>query len=150
MRRENHEKFDNEQFETLVKNFMKKIKPGLEEGKKLYEDGIMNLDEKDILLLLNGSEISNCLIVLITLIIQAYPENVIEYDEDEDFEWVKIFEFLLGMAGNQKQGLVICETLGNKLKINEEMKLIITEKGMNLKNQILSSLKTYGDHNENF
>ena len=129
-------KFDEDEFKEKIKQIFPKIKPGLQKGKKLYEDGIMNLDLMDIDFLLDKSEISNCVLIFLAFLIQAYPKDQVEFKKGQDFECVKTFEMFLGIAGNQKQGILICETQGNKLNPKKNVKIQITDLGIELGKQM--------------
>jgi hypothetical protein len=126
------EEFDEKEFINFINEIFPKISLGLQKRKKFYEDGIMNLNLSELNFLISGSDMANKLLIFLTIMIQSYPKNQIEYEGDELFEWVKSFEFFVTTAISQKDGLINCQTKSKSNKLNSKIsvKIEMTEKGV--------------------
>lgn len=102
-------------FKQKFNEIFQKIKPGLEEGKRLYEDGLLMLSEDQLKWLFETHKKEASMLVLLTIVIQAYPGDTVEWEEDEGRRLCNILIELIQCAICEKNGFVKCHTTSNKI-----------------------------------
>jgi len=102
-------------FITNIRNIFEKIMPGLQEGKCLIKDGLINLSKEDDELLQN--EDNTEYIVMLTIMIQAYPKNECEFEngDEELLQHINSFILMISLAKLFKYNLISLEYGKNKI-----------------------------------
>lgn len=122
----------DENFISDVNFYLNLIRPGLENGKCLFKDGLHNLSVDQIRFLNSCTEEAGCFLVMLSHLIQAYPKNQYTATEEEIFENVKTLEVLLSSVELERHGLIILKYGHNKLDSNRKVYVEMTDKSKNL------------------
>jgi len=112
---------------TRFQDYFNKIKSGLEEGKSLYHDGIKNLSTNELQYFDEPDKAAAQILILLTIAIQAYPKNSVEFDSegtDNDlYSYCKVLETLFSLATLEKMEILSVKGLNsNKIQLDEAFK----------------------------
>lgn len=100
----------------------RKILPGLEKGKCLFKDGLMNLSMEEL------ENIDFCeFIILLCIHIQAHPKKTLEYQEDQMVEMCNLLKMGISFCVICKLGLMEFYYGLNKINLKRKFSITIEE-----------------------
>jgi len=115
-------------FGQKINEMLKLIEPGLKKKKCLFKDGLHNLPTEIHRTLTNETEEGNCFLVMLCIMIQAYPGSSWECTDEEQLNCVRLLKFLLCSVELERHVLVKLKYGRNKLYPEMKVKVEMTEK----------------------
>jgi hypothetical protein len=120
---------DTDKFTAKVKEYFNAIKPGLEEGKSLITDGLINLSKEQVHYVEEGSTESICLLIMLVVMIQSYPGNGWSCEKDQEHLYANALSTMMTLTTLIKHGYVeALDYKSNKIDLNLKYRIKLSDK----------------------